>query len=236
MSLRDFNTPSDERTVILHHDPAGNGSGLSSFHTVSPEERHPNSTGKMVGALAVALMVGTAGIYAYTASSPANNPQPVATAANTPAPPPAQSMAQPAPMMAPAADTTTADATPIVEPAVTPAPAATPAPVRTARVTTPAAETAAPISDGAAVRMGANSQAVTEQPQQQAAITAVPEPVSPTPSPSDVAIAAPQTSATPDAGTAQDIPAGAQTEAMPEAQAAAPAQAQPEQSAGQVAQ
>jgi hypothetical protein len=232
MSLRDFNTPSDERTVILHHEPMGNGSGLSSFHTVSPEERHPNNTGKMVGALAVALMVGGAGLYAYTASSPANNPQPVAVAANTPAPPPAQ----PAPMMAPAADTTTADAAPVAEPALTPAPVATPAPVRSARVASPAAPA---ISEGAAVRMGADSQAVTTQPTQQAEVTpTVPEPVSPTPSPSDVAVASPTpgVSVPADATTAQDIAANAQTEAMPSAEAAAPAQAQPEQSAGQVAQ
>ncbi len=49
MSLRDFNSPSDDRPMALNNDPTGNGSGLGSFHTVNPEDREPNNTGKIVG-------------------------------------------------------------------------------------------------------------------------------------------------------------------------------------------
>ena len=218
MSLRDFNAPSEDRPVILNHEPMGNSGGLGNFHTVNPEDREPNNTGRIVGALAVALMVGAGGLYAYTATG--NHPKPVTTAANLPSPPPAAP--QPA-AMTPAPESTAAmDAAPA---------AMTPAPVRTA-----SARRSAPISEGAAVRMSADSQALTSQPAQQAVV--IPEPVSPTPSPSDVAIANPQSgvAVSPNAVTAQDMPAQA---AMPDAaqpEAAAPAQAQPEQSAGQVAQ
>lgn len=230
MSLRDFNAPSDERPVTLTHEPIGNGAGLSSFHTVSPEERQPNHTGKIVGALAVALMVGAGGLYLYSATSPANHPKPMATAANMPSPPPAQpaAMTTQAPDELAAIDA--APAAPVAEPE-----AAT-APVRSAE-----RAPAAAISEGAAVRMGADSQSTSTAAttSQQAIVTpSVPEPVSPTPSLSDLAIANPQSGvAVPsDAVTAQDIPSTAQTEAMPQAEAASPAQAQPAQSAGQVAQ
>jgi len=84
--------------------------------------------------------------------------------------------------------------------------------------------------------MNPDSQALTTQPAQQAVV--IPEPVSPTPSPSDVAIANPQSSVAvpPKATTAQDMPAQAATPDAAQPEAAAPAQAQPEQSAGQVAQ
>jgi len=244
MSLRDFG-PTEERTVILNHEPNGNGSGLGDFHTVSSEEIEPNNTGKIVGALAVALMVGTAGIYAYTMSGHAANPAPMQQTASLPAPPPA---APPA-MTTPAPDSTTPDAA--AAPASTPAPA--PAPVtKSAAAEKPvksAAAKEAPISDGASVRMNADSQStstsqqaattpVTPAPVQQQA--AVPEPVSPAPNPSDVANANPQSSVSvpPGATTAQDIPAQAQTPEQPAQQpeAAAPAQDQPAQSPGQVAQ
>ena len=244
MSLRDFG-PTEERTVILNHEPNGNGSGLGDFHTVSSEEIEPNNTGKIVGALAVALMVGTAGIYAYTMSGHAANPAPMQQTASLPAPPPA---APPA-MTTPAPDSTAPDAA--AAPASTPAPA--PAPVtKSAAAEKPvksAAAKEAPISDGASVRMNADSQStstsqqaattpVTPAPVQQQA--AVPEPVSPAPNPSDVANANPQSSVSvpPGATTAQDIPAQAQTPEQPAQQpeAAAPAQDQPAQSPGQVAQ
>jgi len=84
--------------------------------------------------------------------------------------------------------------------------------------------------------MNPDSQALTTQPAQQAVV--IPEPVSPTPSPSDVAIANPQSSVAvqPKATTAQDMPAQAATPDAAPPEAAAPAQAPPEQSAGQVAQ
>lgn len=214
MTLRDFNAPSNERPIILNHEPMGNGAGLSSFHTVSPETREPNNTGKIVGALAVALMVGAGGLYTYTATS--NQPKQVTTAANLPAAPPAQPAA-----MAPAPEAAAPlEAAPVIAPAAAPAPAASPVPMRSAR-------RAPAISDGASVRMNADAQAPA--PIQQADVT----PVLPTPSPSDVAIANPQSSVAvpPNAVTAQDMPAQA---AQP--QDAAPAQAEPAQSAGQVAQ
>ena len=104
MSLRDFNSPSDDPRA-LHNDPLGNGAGLENFHTVQPDDIEPNNTPKIVGAVAVALMVGAAaiGIYGY-AGSP-SHPTPVATATNLPSVPPA-----PAPVAAPAPDQQAADA------------------------------------------------------------------------------------------------------------------------------
>ena len=60
MSLRDFNTSSDD-PIALHHAPSGNGAGLDSFHTKQPEDIAPSNMPKIVGAVAVALMIGTAG-------------------------------------------------------------------------------------------------------------------------------------------------------------------------------
>lgn len=246
MALRDFNTPSVERPVTLNHEPIGNGSGLGDFHTVSSEEIEPNNTGKIVGALAVALMVGAGGIYAYTMSGHAANPAPMQqTAANLPAPPPAPPAAMTPP---PAPEAAAPMAAPVSTPEPAPAPvtksAAAEKPVKSA-----AAKTEAPISDGASVRMTADSQATTTS--QQAAATpvtpapaqqaAIPEPVSPTPNPSDVANANPQSSVSVPQGatTATDIPAQPQAvtpEQPAQPEAAAPAAAQPAQSAGQVAQ
>ena len=252
MSLRDFNTPTEERPVTLNHEPlsheiGGNGSGLGDFHTVHPEEIEPNNTGKIVGALAVALMVGAAGIYAYTASGHAANPAPMQQTASLPKTPPP--IAPPA-MTTPAADNTVPDmAAPVSTPAPAPAPvtksAAAEKPVKSAATK----QAAAPISEGASVRMNADSQSTSTS--QQAATTpvnpapvqqqaAVPEPVSPAPNPSDVANASPQSSVSvpPGATTAQDIPAQAQTPEQPAQQpeAASPATDQPAQSPGQVAQ
>ena len=69
MSLRDFNSSSEDRPVILNHEPMGNGGGLGAFHTVNPEDREPNNTPKIIGALAVALMVGAAVLMATIAFS-----------------------------------------------------------------------------------------------------------------------------------------------------------------------
>lgn len=226
MTLRDFNAPSGERSIILTHEPVGNGAGLSGFHTVSPEAREPNNTGKIVGALAVALMVGAGGLYAYTATG--NHPKPMTTAANLPATPPAQ----PAAMTAPAPEALTPlEAAPVIAPAAAPAPAASPAPMRSAAV-----RPAPAISDGASVRMNADAQATTPVPAapiQQAEIT----PVLPTPSPSDLAVANPQSivAVPPNAVTAQAMPAQA-AEPAAQPQDASPAQAEPAQSAGQVSQ
>ena len=80
MTLRDFNAPSDD-PIALHNSPSGNSAGLSNFHTVNPEDREPNNTPKIVGAVAMALMVGVAGVglYAYSGSS---SSKPVVTASS----------------------------------------------------------------------------------------------------------------------------------------------------------
>ena len=49
MSLRDFNSPSDD-PIALHNSPQGNGGGLGNFHTTNPEDREPNNTPKIGGA------------------------------------------------------------------------------------------------------------------------------------------------------------------------------------------
>src|SRR3569833_3103641 len=61
MSLRDFNnTPASDDPIALHNEPLGNGGGLSTIHTTHPEEREPNRTPQIAGAVAVALLVGVA--------------------------------------------------------------------------------------------------------------------------------------------------------------------------------
>jgi hypothetical protein len=92
---------------------------LSSFHTRTPEDTKLNNTGKIVGALAVALMVGAVGVVVYSTSNP--EPKPKITAAQLPKAPPTQLAAATPP--APMADTA-ADA------AMTPEPAAAPEPVK----------------------------------------------------------------------------------------------------------
>ena len=71
MSLRDFNNDArslDDPTA-LHHEPLGNGAGLETFHTVQPEDIEPSNTPKIVGAVAVALMVGVAGCGRFMPTS-----------------------------------------------------------------------------------------------------------------------------------------------------------------------
>ena len=213
MSLRDFNSSSEDRPVILNHEPMGNGGGLGAFHTVNPEDREPNNTPKIIGALAVALMVGAAGAYVYSMSGKTMQPAAVQTASNIPAPAPVP----PAPQ--PVADTTApapaADATTAMTPAA-PAPdvkSASTKPVSTKR-------TASADMGAFAARMAADTsqpapfsaaQTVTA-PQQTAQ---VPEPVSPT---------------APSSSMASNTPA-APADAAPLDQAPAPAQAQPTVSA-----
>jgi hypothetical protein len=126
MSLRDFNTPSSEDPSALHNDPLGNGAGLGSVHTTDPEASEPSRTPQIVGAVAVALMVGVAavGLYAYSGPS---KPAPVVADNNLPSPSSAAPIA-PAPS----------------EPAAQP-PASTPdAASSSATPTTPSADASSP--------------------------------------------------------------------------------------------
>jgi hypothetical protein len=222
--LRDFNSNND-RIIALQNEPMGNGSGLDSFHTIHPEDVEPSNTPKIVGALAVALMVGVAGVGLYASSGKASHPKPIVTASNLPA--------APAPIAAPAPQQQAA----MTPDAITPvAPAATdntpaPAPVKTASTARSHVAAGASSDTGAAAsaRMAADSSQTTNQPQQQAAVVA--EPVSPTPSPSDIAtnntqsgVAVPQS-----ATTASDMPAvqPAPAAPAPDQTAATPAPAQP---------
>ena len=98
MSLRDFNTPASDDPTALHSEPLGNGAGLATFHTVNPEEREPSNTPKIVGAVAVALMVGAAAVGLYAYSGPSTKP--VVAASSLPqtapvAPPPEQTAMAP---------------------------------------------------------------------------------------------------------------------------------------------
>ncbi len=221
MSPRDFNSPSDD-PIALHNSPQGNGGGLGNFHTTNPEDREPNNTPKIVGALAVALMIGAAGVGLFAYTSGASNKPMVTANAAMPAPvvPPAPD-AQPETAMTPAADTSA------------PIPAATdtkPAPI-------------APVKSASAKQIRSTSTA-SSAPVEAAAVqqaAAIPEPVTPTPSPNDVAAANTQSVGASPATTASDAPASAQDQqsaatpapAAPAQLAASPA---PAQSAGQVAQ
>jgi hypothetical protein len=233
MSLRDFNNapfPDDPRA--LHNDPLGNGAGLENFHTVQPDDIEPNNTPKIVGAVAVALMVGVAGFALYTSGGSHSK---TVVAANAPA-----EVAQPAPPpAAPAAATPDATTPPAADKAADAMPAPTKEPVKEASIAkkhhkTASADTSIKSADAkaasndagsaAAQRMAADTNQSTVQPQQQQEIAA------PAPSPSDVA--------------SNTVPAPAQAQPTEQAQPqpatpAAPAPAQPagaDQSAGQVNQ
>ena len=65
MSLRDFNAPFPNDPRALHNEPLGNSAGLEAFHTTQPEDIAPSKTPKIVGAVAVALMIGAAGVALY---------------------------------------------------------------------------------------------------------------------------------------------------------------------------
>jgi hypothetical protein len=253
MSLRDFNNTSfpDDPTA-LHHDAAGNESGLGNFHTVQPEDIEPNNTPKIVGAIAVALMVGVAGVALY-ASQGSSTPTKQMVAAAPAAPAPVASPPAAAPM--PAAETPAAAPEPVAKQATKAAKAATSEPnsLRAALVKTPAADTNkdAGASDAMAARMAAANDAnqVNTQPQEQAAITpstpapdqqaATPLPSGPSPSPSDLAtnntqsgVAVPQ-----GAVTASDIPNPAPAQGADRAPSPTPEPVQPSaQPSGQIAQ
>jgi len=205
MSLRDFNEPS-QPISSLHTEPAGNGAGLNSFHTIHPEERAPNNTPKIVGAVAVALMVGAAGIGLYAYSGP-SSPKPVVADNNLPQPP-AQAAAPVAPPPAPPAQQAADNSMPAPAPAAsdnTPAPApvkeASAKPIRHHKALSRDADTSTAdnsanasssqmASSAGQTRLNADSTGVTTQPQQQQAVTtpsATPLPAAPQPSPSDVA-------------------------------------------------
>ena len=174
MSLRDIYTTNDDKPIILNAEPMGNGSGLGDFHTINPEDREPSNTPKILGGLAVALMLGAAGAYVYSVSG--HQPKQIVAANSLPAPSAPAPVAAPAPM--PASDNNQAANTPAPQAAPAPAtdtkPVSKPAAVRSASVSKPART-----SDmGAAqTRMQADSTPAV-QPQQQAVVTPV-EPVSP---------------------------------------------------------
>jgi hypothetical protein len=236
MSLRDdITTPAFDDPTALHHEPLGNGAGLSDFHTVNVEEKERSNTPKIVGAVAVALMVGVAAVGLYANMGHSTKPVVADNAVpkTVPVTPPQQTaMAAPdSNMSAPAPDTSNSAAP--TTPAPTPEPAATktepskPAPVHTASRSSSHIKSASsePASDAASVRMSADTTQTTQAPQQ-AQVTpaqqaqATPLPAAPTPSPSDVASNGGQSSAAVpnNATTASDIP-------QPQA---APAPAQPQ--------
>ena len=239
MSLRDdINTPAFDDPTALHHEPLGNGAGLSDFHTVNVEEKERSNTPKIVGAVAVALMVGVAAVGLY--ANMGHSPKPVvadnAVPKTVPVTPPQQTaMAAPESGMSTPAPDTNSSAAPAM-PAPTPQPAATKAepsklaPVHTASRSSShikSASSSEPASDAASVRMSADTTQATQAPQQ-AQVTpqpaqqaqAMPLPAAPAPSPSDVASNGGQSSAAVpnNATTASDIP-------QPQA---APAPAQPQ--------
>src|SRR5690349_3723280 len=121
MSLRDFNAPFPDDPRALHNAPLGNGAGLENFHTKQPEDIEPNNMPKIVGAVAVALMIGAAGIALYTSAGRSMQPKSIVATNTMPAAQPA-----PAPLPAPEPAQMTPDAnTPATPPAAadnTPAP------------------------------------------------------------------------------------------------------------------
>ncbi|HKQ44496.1 MAG TPA: hypothetical protein VJS47_03805 [Rhizomicrobium sp.] len=214
MSLRDFNAPVCDDPIALHHQPVGNATGLENFHTIHPEDIEPNSTPKIVGALAVALMIGAAGVALYTSIS-SRPPEPVTMAANLPAP-----AAPPAPL--PAAVTPDTN-TPASMPAAAPAPTLAPVqasvprqPSQTASV--PRSATPSVGKDAASVRLAADAAQSTVQPPAPVIAEPIAKPMAPTPSPSDVATNTIQSGVAvpPNATMAADIPAQGQASSAPQ--------------------
>ena len=209
MSLRDFQTPYSDDPTALHHLPGGNETGLESFHTVQPEDIEPNNMPKIVGAIAVALMVSAAGVAFYASQGASSQPkQMIAAAPAAPVP------VNPVPAAAPLPDANMPATTPPAAQDAT----ADPNGLRAAPVKTPAAHghgaasaSSAPASDAMSARMAAAAGAnqASTQPQQQAAIMPTPEqPAAPSRPPSDVASNNTQSSvAVPQGATAAaDIP------------------------------
>ncbi len=134
--LRDFNGSSDLNANgrsdgfsfdnIPDNDDrlmARNEDSLGDYHVIDTEAE--SNTGKIVGALAVALLLGTAGVFAYQSSqAPASNPAAAPQQTAAVAPPPAPAPQQTADTSASVPSTNAPDN------AVQPAPVSTPAPVK----------------------------------------------------------------------------------------------------------
>jgi hypothetical protein len=258
MSLRDFNnTPFPDDPTALHHGSAGNESGLANFHTVQPEDIEPNNTPKIVGAIAVALMVGVAGAALYASRGTATDTKQMVAAAPAPTTP-----VNTPPAAAPLPDVNRPAGTPATAPEpVAPVKSVVPevpkpAPVKSASTakssSTPSSVSQSsntPASDAMAARMAAANDAnqVNTQPQQQAAITpstpdqqaATPLPSGPSPSPSDVATNNAQSGvAVPQGATvASDIPTPAPAQGANPAPSPTPEPTEPSaQPSGQIPQ
>lgn len=191
---------------------------LGAFHTIEVEET--SNTGRIVGGLAIALMLGAAGIYGYEVSTKPAKPVATQTAANVPAPAPA---AMPAPAPAQSADATPAataapaalQPAPAAPAAMAPAAASTPvtkAPVHTARTQVRSAPAAAAIPSSPA-SSGAPEQAAVQ-------------PVYPTAPSSSQALNNAQPIVTPDVQPSAAAPDQAAPQPPPE-QPAQPVPAQP---------
>jgi hypothetical protein len=237
MSLREFNA-TDDRPLVLQNQPSGNGAGLGNFHTVNPEDAQPSNMPKFVGVLAVALMIGTAGVALYPRSTSPSQPQPIAAANNLlarPAAPAQQAAITPdanIPAAAPA-PSPSAQATKAAKAATADPDSLRSAMVKThspAKIASTAGSHVASGSRAASARAAADSNQ-TSQPQQQAAtphVAALPPP------PSEVGTTNTQSSVAESAAT-PDIAATPQAPAEDQQSVPTPAQP-PAQSAGQVNQ
>ncbi|HSS14360.1 MAG TPA: hypothetical protein VLL04_10720, partial [Rhizomicrobium sp.] len=147
MALREFGTQFPDDPIALHHGPAGNDTGLESFHTIQPEDVEPNNTPKIVGAIAVALMVSAAGVALYAShGSSSSQPKQVVAAAAPVTPPPA---AAPVDANMPAS-----------------APAAAPEPVAPvkAAATEPSAPKPAPVRSASSAKASSSSRGASSAP------------------------------------------------------------------------
>ncbi len=200
--MRNFHsTPSNDthaHTVLVDSDDViakdryaleEDGAGLGQFHYSGGEyAENQNGTAKVLGALVIALMVGSAGAYVY-ATMPAQQ-QDVVANADLPRPMgPGATAAMTPPATAPAMDALSGDTsnnTPEATAMDTPAaPVTAPAPTRTAQApVTPAPATPAPVTVAPAPA-AVTPPVAPVMPQTQA--SAIPEPVSPTPPASAIA-------------------------------------------------
>ena len=189
--MRDFTPSNDIRAesafvdsgVVRESYVLEESGGMGGFHHPDVEEEGTGRN-KVIGALVLALMLGGAGVYAYSMWPQSNEvvadenlPQPTAprTAAITPmAPPPAATT--PADESMAEAPTATAMSAPTAPDVVKPAPRTTQERVANAPRVTPLPQSSTPLA-------AAPSPATIAPPQ----VSVVPEPVSPTPPASAVA-------------------------------------------------
>jgi len=209
--------------------PLDENSDMAAFRTVEPEDESPST--KILAVVAVAFILGSAGVAGYMSSVKSSASAPAIAAAA-----PAREVAAAPPPMPTPVDNTPNTATPVdagqgVTPATT-TPEATPAPVKPARSAVRSARLDVTPKPDVTPEVPEAQPAPAIGQQQQAAIPSVPEPVSPSAPASSLAANTPAlTPSMPEQAPADEQPpaqnAPQEQQAQNEAVPPVPEQAQP---------